>query len=559
MLRQLFIRDFAIIHGLELELGPGLTVVTGETGAGKSILIDALDLALGGRAESGVIRQGCQRSEVSAAFEMQPSQDAARWMEEHDLAADADEQCVLRRVIESGKPSRAYINGRPVPLQLLRELGEHLVDIHGQHEHQSLLRRDVQRQILDDYAGLAADLTRVSDCHARWKALLARRDTLGREGSDRDRRLELLRHEVDELRTLDLGADEIAGLEEEHSRLANASELLEGAQVVANTLYDDDEAALAPSLARSVSRLETLSVHDARLGGIAVLLSEASIRMDEAAGQLHQYIDSLDMDPQRLQWLDQRIGAVTDLARKHRVRPEELPAVLDRLATELADIENLEVSLEALEHEIDAARTEYFALARQLSAARRKAAGRLSDEVRGQMQGLGMGGAEFAVDLTPVGEDHALPTGLEQVEFQVSANAGQTLKPLAKVASGGELSRISLALQVAISRVGRIPTLIFDEVDVGIGGAVSEVVGLQLRTLGAQRQVICITHLPQVAAQGNHHLQVSKSSEDGTTVTRIAPLPQKERVKEIARMLGGVEITRQTLALASDMINRASA
>ncbi len=559
MLRQLHIRDFAIIHSLELERGPGLTVVTGETGAGKSILIDALALALGERAEAGAIRQGCDRSEISATFDLPPNRDAALWLNEHDLSADADEACVLRRIIETGRPSRAYINGRPVPLQSLRELGEYLVDIHGQHEHQSLLRHDIQRQILDDYAGLAADVEHLADCHGRWKALLARRDALGRTGSARDLRLELLRHEVSELRALDLGPDEIPRLEEEHARLANASELLQGAQEVANTLYDDDQAALAPALARSVGRLETLGAHDARLGAITTLLGEAAIRIDEAAAQLHQYLDSLDLDPQRLQWIDQRNAAVHDLARKHKVRPEELPGVLERLATDLGDIENLEVNMEALDRELGTLRMAYLELARSVSASRRAAAKRLAGEVREQMRGLGMPGGEFEIRLATLDEGHATSTGLEQVEFLVSANAGQTPRPLNKVASGGELSRISLALQVATARIGRIPTLIFDEVDVGIGGAVSEVVGLQLRALGAQRQVLCITHLPQVAAQGNRHMQVSKSIQDGATVTRIAALPEKDRVKEIARMLGGMEITRQTLALASDMLNRASA
>ncbi len=559
MLRELSIRDFAIIHSLELELGPGLTVVTGETGAGKSILVDALALALGGRADAMAVRQGCDRSEVSATFDLGLRQDATRWLEEHDLTADANEQCTLRRVVETGKPSRAYINGRPVPLQLLRELGQHLADIHGQHEHQSLLRRDVQRQILDDYAGLEADVARLSDCYARWKSLESRRDTLSREGSDRSQRLELLRHEVAELRALDLGIDEFSKLEEEHSRLANANELLQGAQTVSNALYDDDQGALGPALAQSISRLEGLSEHDARLGPVTTLLGEAAIRIDEAAGQLHQYLDSLELDPERLQWIDQRIAALHDLARKHKVRPEELPGTLAHLETELGDIENRDENLEAIERDLAAARTAYFEIARAISATRKKAGKRLAGEVRGQMPSLGMPGGEFEVSLASLDDSQATSAGLEQAEFMVSTNAGQAPRPLSKVASGGELSRISLALQVSTARISRIPTLIFDEVDVGIGGGVSEVVGLQLRALGAQRQVICITHLPQVAVQGHHHMQVSKRIQDGATVTRIASIPGKERVQEIARMLGGMEITRQTLALASDMLNRASA
>ncbi|MHB8454200.1 MAG: DNA repair protein RecN [Acidiferrobacterales bacterium] len=557
MLRQLYIRDFAIVHKLELELGPGLTVVTGETGAGKSILIDALALALGERAETGVIRQGCERSEVSASFDLGPKHDAARWLKTHDLFGD--QECVLRRVVETGKPSRAYINGRPVPIQMLRELGEFLVDIHGQHEHQSLLKRDVQRQVLDDYAGLSAELSQLTDHYDRFKSLQARRDALSREGADRYARRELLRYQVNELRALDLGADEIPQLEEEHARLANASELLQGVQEAANSLYDDDEIAAARTLAQTINRLEALSEYDPRLGSVTSLLNEAAIQVDEAASQLHQYLDDLDLDPQRLQWIDQRMAAAHDLARKHRVRPEELPQVLKRLATELDDIENLDTNLEILDRELAAARADYLEVARTVSTKRRSAAKRLAREVSGHMPDLGMSGGTFEPGLVELDEREAGSAGLERIEFLVSTNPGQALKPLNKVASGGELSRISLALQVATARVGRVPTLIFDEVDVGIGGGVAEVVGLQLRTLGTQRQVLCITHLPQVAAQGDHHMQVSKRTLDGATITQIAPLPDKERVNEIARMLGGVEITRQTLALASDMLNRASA
>ena len=557
MLRQLYIRDFAIVQRLELELGPGLTVVTGETGAGKSILIDALALALGERAEAGVIRQGCERSEVSAMFDLKPQQDAALWLQQHDMFADGE--CILRRIIEVGKPSKAYINGRPVALQMLRELGEHLVDIHGQHEHQSLLRREVQRQVLDDYAGLSGEVASLADLYAKWKSLQSRREAMSREGSDRAARTELLRYQVEELRALDLGVDEYGQLEEEQGRLANANELLQGVQEATNVLYDDDENAVARTLAQSIQRLEALSEYDVRLAGITTLLNEAAIQVGEAASQLHQYLDNLDLDPQRLQWIDQRIAAVLDLARKHKVRPEELPATLEQLATELGDIENLDVNLATLEQEVNSARAAYFDLAHRVSVGRSSAAARLAQEASAQMQGLGMPGGSFAIDLLQLDEKDAGSAGLERVEFLVSANSGQAAKPLNKVASGGELSRISLALQVATARIGRIPTLIFDEVDVGIGGGVAEIVGQQLRTLGSQRQVLCITHLPQVAAQGDHHMQVSKRAQEGMTATHIIPLPAKERVNEIARMLGGVEITRQTLALASDMLSRASA
>jgi len=557
MLTELFIRDFAIIAKLELGFEAGLTVLTGETGAGKSILVDALALALGERADSGVIRQGCARSEIIAGFTLQADQDAARWLREHDLFDDRE--CVLRRVIETDKASKAYINGRPVPLQQLRELGEHLVDIHGQHEHQSLLRRDAQRQMLDDYAQLADRADTLAGHYRQLKALEARRENLSRESSDRAARIELLRYQSQELRALDLAADEIPRLEDEHARLANANELIQGVQAVALTLYEDDETAVTSQLAQAQRKLDSLSAYDARLGEFNALLNEAGIQIDEAGGRLRHYLDTLELDPQRLAYVEQRLSAALDLARKHRVRPEELPQVLERLDTELSDIEHRDENLVKLEQQINEARATYLKLARDISKKRQDAAQTLGREVSAQLQKLGMPGGVFDPALTPLAEGELGAHGLERVEFMVSANPGQPLKPLTKVASGGELSRISLGLQVVTARVGRIPALIFDEVDVGIGGGVAEIVGRQLRTLGDKRQVLCITHLPQVAAQGHHHLQVSKHKKSGATVVQIQTLPPKERVAEIARMLGGVEITRQTLAHAEDMLSRASA
>jgi DNA repair protein RecN (Recombination protein N) len=555
-LTHLYIRDFAIVHKLELNLHAGLTVLTGETGAGKSILIDALALALGARAEAGVVRHGSERSEISAAFELGPRQHAAAWLRANDLFDE--QECVVRRVIETDKPSKGYINGRPVPMQMLRELGELLVDIHGQHEHQSLLKRDAQRQILDDYADLNETLTRLRAHYEEMTALETRRANLQREGADRNARTELLRYQVNELQALALEAHEIAQLEEEHARLSNASELLQGVQGVVQVLYDSDDAAVSQSLARCLAKIESLSEFDPRLGALTTLLSEAAIRVDEAAGELHHYLDGLELDPQRLEWVDQRLAAAHDLARKHRVRPEELPEVLARLATELDDVENLDLNLDKLQKEIAATRASYMKIAAEVSAARKAAAQKLAREVTQQMRGLGMPDGRFEAALTPLETGQTSAQGLERIEFLVSANRGQPVKPLTKVASGGELSRISLGLQVVTAQVGRIPTLIFDEVDVGIGGGVAEVVGQQLRALGDKRQVLCITHLAQVAAQGQQHLQVTKRHQNGATVTHIHALPEDERVNEIARMLGGVEITRQTLALASDMLTRAA-
>ena len=557
MLSQLFIRDFAIVPKLELTLGPGLTVLTGETGAGKSIIIDALALALGERASSGVIRQGAQRAEITAGFELDKQHHAASWLRDNDLFED--QECVLRRLIFQDKASKAYINGRPVPVQMLRELGELLVDVHGQHEHQSLLRREAQRQILDDYAEINQQVTELGDHYREIKSLESRIQTLRQQSDDRNARLELLRYQVKELERLDLGAQEIPQLEEEHARLANGATLLEGVQTAVHSLYDDDEYALVQSLGQITHKLEALARHDPSLEQPLALLQEAAIQFDEAASALHHYLDGLDLDPQRLQWLEQRLSDITDLARKHQVAAEALPQVLERLQQELADTEDADTSVERLEQQLKQLRGAYFGLAQQISEARAQAAQALGQQISEHMQELGMPGGSFAIGLTALPEGELSAHGLERIEFLVSANPGQALQPLTKVASGGELSRISLALQVVIASLGRIPTLIFDEVDVGIGGRVAEIVGKRLRKLGATRQVLCITHLAQVAAQGRQHLQVSKRSRQGHTSTYIEGLPGEKRVQEIARMIGGVEISQQTLDHAEDMLNRASA
>lgn len=558
MLTHLYIRDFAIVAELSLEFGPGFTVLTGETGAGKSILIDALALALGDRAEAAqVIRAGCRRAEVSAAFALEAEQEAARWLEKNDLAAE-EGQCLLRRVLEADKPSKGYINGRPVPIQWLRELGERLVDIHGQHEHHSLLKREVQRELLDAYAGCEEAVARLRAHHRAWQEAAERLAALEREAGERESRLEWLRHQVQELEALGLRAEEIPALEDEHRRLAHGAQLLEGVQAVAQTLYDDEES-LANALARAQSKLEGLARYDPALGEVAALLSEAAVPIEEAAARLHQYLDGLELDPARLQWVEGRIAALHDLSRKHKVRAEELPQVLERLRTELDDTANYDVNLARLKERIAAERNAYFGLAREISARRREAARKLGAAVSREMHELGMPGGRFEAALTALPEGEHAAYGLERIEFLVSANPGQPLRPLSKVASGGELSRISLALQVVAARLTRLPTLIFDEVDVGIGGRVAEIVGGKLRRLGASRQVIALTHLAQVAAQGQRHLKVAKQTAAGSVTAAVTPLSERERVMEIARMIGGVEISPKTVALATDMLERASA
>lgn len=557
MLTQLYVRDFAIVRELSLAYEPGFTVLTGETGAGKSILIDALALVLGERADSEVIRRGCARAEVAAGFALKPAHDAAKWLKENDLFGDRE--CVLRRVIEADKPSRGFINGRPVPIQMLRELGAHLVDIHGQHEHQSLLRRDAQRQILDDYAGLEDTVRILTGQFREMESLREHLTILKQQTADRDARVELLSYQVRELDALALTAEEVPVLEEEHARLANGAELIEGVQSLAQAIQEDEEAALSQQLARAINRLESLVKYDAKLGEIASLLNEASIQINEAGGRLNHYLDSLDLDPARMQVVEKRLSTVHDLARKHKIKPEELPSVHAQLRAELSEIENLDTSLERLGQDLEKARTSYFKTAKDISRARQTAGKKLAKVVTGEMRELGMPGGSFEITLTSLTESEAGAHGLERVEFQVSANPDQPARPLAKVASGGELSRISLALQVVLAGTGRIPTLIFDEVDVGIGGSVAEVVGRKLRALGESRQVLCITHLAQVAAQGTQHVQVRKQIEGKITVAAAVPLAERERTLEIARMIGGVEISKQTLAHAKDMLTRASA
>jgi len=551
----MYIRDFAIVHKLALSLNKGLTVLTGETGAGKSIMIDALALLLGERVDGDVIRYGCDQAEISASFDLDPHQDPGQWLIKQDLFDD--QECVLRRLIYRDKPTKGFINGRPVPMQMLRELGESLVDIHGQHEHQSLLKRDIQRRTLDDYAGHTEEVQELAATYGKLSSLKSRLEALQRQSADREARIELLRYQVDELDALQLEEGELPKLEEEHDRLAHASELLDGVQGIAQTLSDNDDANIARLLSQSMVTLEPLTDYDPALAEVSVLINEAHIRVDEAVAQLHQYLDRLELDPQRLQWLNDRLALMHDLARKHQVKPGELGTVLNSQRVELADIEDAETSLSKLEQDIGELSRIYFDLAATIREKRRQAAASLSTKVTNSMQELGMPGGHFEVSITELENGQGTAYGTERIEFMVSANPGQPAKSLAKVASGGELSRISLALQVVTARIGRIPTLIFDEVDVGIGGRVAEIVGQQLRDLGDLRQVLCITHLAQVAAQGHTHLQVNKQSEPQVNVT-IETLNPRERIDEIARMIGGVTISDQTLAHAEDMLTRAA-
>lgn len=553
MLTHLQIRDFAIIEHLELDLAPGMTAMTGETGAGKSIMIDAIGLLLGDRADSATVRFGAERAEISAVFDLHQVTAARAWLAERDL--DLERDCHLRRIITREGRSRAYINGTPQPLQSLKDLGDLLVDIHGQHQHQSLLKREGQRQLLDDHADNQALLTELAGYFQTWNRLRQRLERLQQTGAERDARLDLLRYQVRELEALNLRAGELAELEAEHLRLANAGRLLEVSQRALSWLYEHEELSAHSLLSQSINALQALDTLDARLTPVSDLLNAALIQVKEASDELRHYLQRVDLDPERLHWVEQRLAAIHALSRKHRLPATELPALLGRLKAELDEMDNSGLHHQHLEQELAQSLHAYGQCAKLLSARRAAAAADLSTRVSAAMQTLGMPGGRFTITLEP----YAKPSlnGLEAVEFLVSANPGQPLRPLTKVASGGELSRISLAIQVIAAHSARIPTLIFDEVDTGIGGGIAEVVGKQLRTLGKTRQVLCVTHLPQVAAQAHQHLQISKQVDEHTTRTTVTALGTAKKIEEIARMLGGLELTNNTLAHAQEMIERA--
>jgi len=549
MLRFLSIQNFVIVDKLELEFSGGFTALTGETGAGKSILIDALSLTLGERADAGVVREGTDRSDISAEFDVANLPDLQSWLRENDLAGD-DGVCLLRRVIDSGGKSRGYINGSTATLQQMRGAGEYLLDIHGQNAHQSLLRGDAQRGLLDAYADQSALAQQVADAWRRWQKLRERRTALEKNAAAIIAEREQLDWQVRELDALKLTGDEWGSLQADHSRLAHAASLLEAVQAGLESLSESDNAALA-QINAVISRLQSGLQHDAGLQNVLDLLQPAQIQLQEAVHELTHYAERLDLDPAKLQALEERLSALHAAARKYRVAPAALPELLATWKLRQAELGG-DLSGEALAQEEKTAQADYATHAKKLSAGRNKAAKKLSEQVTAAMQSLAMSGGEFAVALTPLETGNA--HGLEHIEFQVAAHAGTTPRPLAKVASGGELSRISLAIQVITSRVAAVPTLIFDEVDAGIGGRVAEIVGGLLKKLGGEHQVLCVTHLPQVAARADAQWQVSKAQTNGSTLSQIRVLKKDERIEEIARMLGGIKITETTRKHAAEML-----
>lgn len=548
MLQTLSIRDFVIVDKLELEFDRGFTVLTGETGAGKSILVDALSLALGARAEGGITRLGCERAEISVCFDISSLAALQSWLLEQALANE-DAQLLLRRVIYADGRSRAFINGLPSTIQQLREVGEFLVDIYSQHAHHSLLKQSYQREILDEYAGLKATALAVAEHYHIWHELHQQRQELERNAAANADELAELRDRLRELTQLAFVSEEWETLQQEHSRLSHGASLLEGIEACREWLAENEQSALR-QLATVQHSLQNLLAYDKSLNEAAEILDSAIIQLEESDRILNRYLQRAELDPQRLGEVEARIQAIHALARKYRVRPEELPQLLNHWQARKTVLEGVGDDGELAQQEAFAKST-YIALAESLSQGRQQAAITLAEKISAQMQLLALSGGSFSIALTA----HApAASGLEHVEFLVAGHSGVLPRPLAKVASGGELSRISLAIRVVTAQQGLIPTMIFDEVDVGIGGGVAEVVGQLLHTLGVHRQVLVITHLPQVAAQGSQHLKVSKALVDGNTLSQIEALNQTARIEEIARMLGGMEITETTRNHAKEML-----
>ena len=549
---NLKVRDFAIVDQIDIEFEPGMTVLTGETGAGKSILVDALGLVLGERGSAQLVREGAKRAEFAAEFDVGAIPGARAWLE--GQALDMDDDCLLRRVINADGRSRAFVNGNPVPMAQLKSLGEVLLDIHGQHFHQSLARRPVQRDLLDHFGGLLVDRTNTESSFEAWQSLERQLKALQEAETDRASRLDLLRFQLQELEGLALEPEEVVELGAERQKLQHSGRLAEGVSRAINELFEDDTANANSLIADALRSLESLREFDAELAPVIDMLSSASIQVTEAAESLRRYGDSLDMDPARRDWVEERLDSIQTIARKHRVDADALPALGLKLHEEYEQLTHAEERGLELEQQLDAARAVFLKRARALSKARKAAASSFAAAVTDAMSGLGMPGGVFEVAITSLDDNSAKPWGIDEVDFLISANPGQSPQPLARIASGGELSRMSLAIQVIASDASAIPTMVFDEVDSGVGGSVAEMVGRRLRELGSQRQVLCVTHLPQVASLADQHFRISKVSDGKTTRTGVRLLDKNERIDELARMLGGVEITKKTREHAAEML-----
>lgn len=552
MLVSLQIRDFAIVDRIAAEFAPGMTVLTGETGAGKSILVDALGLVLGERGNSKLVRTGARRAEFSAEFNVSAMPDARAWLEENSL--DEDDDCLLRRIINADGRSRAFINGNAVPVQQLKTLGEMLIDIHGQHFHQSLGKKAIQRDLLDHYGGLTELREQTAAAFVHWTSLVSRLESLLAADADRESRLDLLTFQLRELESLGAQAGEFDALQMESQKLANSERLAEGVTLALAVLSDHDSNNATASLAEALRSVESLVTYDDKFMSVAELLNNASIQLDEACDELRRYGGSIDSDPRHQNEVEERIDSMQSIARKHRVTPQALPDFVGQLRQEFDELSHAEERGKELEREAEDAEAVYRKHAIDLSKARKRVATKFAGAVSETMAGLGMPGGVFNIEVETLANDAARVTGIDEIEFQISANPGQPPMPLARVASGGELSRMSLAVQVIASDGSTIPTMVFDEVDSGVGGSVAEMVGRRLAELGISRQVLCVTHLPQVASLATHHFRISKVTDGNATRTQIQELNPDERIDELARMLGGVEITEKTREHAAEML-----
>lgn len=556
MLQQLCIKNFAIVRTLAIEFGAGFTAITGETGAGKSIMVDALGLVLGDRADTGIIRDGADHAEISALFDITGNRSVAAWLEDQQLETDS---CILRRVISRDGRSRAYINNTPSTLGQLRKLGEALTDIHSQHEHHSLLKTSTHRILLDEFAGCSSLAKQVSESCNHWASLNEQLNELATTQQNRDSEMELVGYQLEELEALHLQDNELEVLERDQVRMANAqSTLQQGHQALelcTDAGADDQQANSLTLLTQALRFCEQIKDTHPLLTESTDLLNNARIQIEEAAHSLQAYLETVHIDPQQLQIIEQRLADILQLARKHRVTPAQLVKIRSQLVKKLQHIEQNDLNIKELKGRIDEERRRYQELASKLTGVRLAAIGNFSTLVEKQLASLGMTSTRFVINTPPVTTGIPSTFGMESIEFLISPNPGQQPRPLQKIASGGELSRISLAIQVISAQTSTIPTLIFDEVDVGIGGATAEVVGRLLSTLGGSGQVICVTHQAQVAARADNHLIASKSNNPNTTDSKIVVLSKEARIREIARMLGGIDISERTLAHAEEMLH----
>lgn len=551
MLAHLSVNNFAIVKSLQLELSKGMTTITGETGAGKSIAIDALSLCLGGRAEASMVRQDEEKTEVSAAFILDNNLHATRWLEDNDLLDG--KECILRRIISKDGRSRAFINSSPVPLSQLKSLGQLLINIHGQHAHQQLMKPELQLAMLDQYAGHLDLLKQTRLAYQQWRQVNHHLKQLRENSQQNQAQLQLLEYQIKELNELALGEEEFIELEQEHKRLSNSGDLAINCQKAINLLYESEEVN-ALNLLQTVSHtLIELAEMDAQLNTLPTMLNEAMIQLEETNNELRAYLDHIDVDPERMSYVEERYSRVLSLARKHHVLPEELYQHHQALLQQIALLDCSEEKIQELENDVAVHYQTFASCAEKLHKSRSRYAKELDKLISLSMHELSMEKAQFKIDVVQH-QGQPSPLGFDHVTFLVSTNPGQPLQPIAKVASGGELSRISLAIQVITAQKIDTPSLIFDEVDVGISGPTAAVVGKMLRKLGESTQVLCVTHLPQVAGCGHHQLFVAKQTKGGKTETQMVKLSEEQRIAELARLLGGSQITPSTLANAKELL-----